>query len=114
MSYQRDFGKRINIVIIGIGSHGYRNILPMMNYLPVKIKAVCNRNAAVGRVTAEQYSCTHYQKTKDMYEKEDLDAVFINVSPKLHPQLVIEALDSGKHVWIEKPVATRAYEVAEM
>jgi predicted dehydrogenase len=49
-----------------------------------------------------------------MYEKEEIDAVFICVSPKLHPQLVIEALTAGKHVWVEKPIATRADEVEEM
>ncbi len=114
MSYQREFTKKINIGIIGIGSHSYRNILPTMNYLPVKIKAVCNRNVDIGRATAEQYGCSHYQTPKEMYKKEDIDGVFISVSPKLHPQLVIEALDNGKHVWVEKPVATCACEVEEM
>ena len=114
MSYQREFAKKINVGIIGIGSHSYRNILPAMNYLPVKIKAVCNRSVDIGRVTAEQYGCNHYQTPKEMYEKEDIDAVFICVSPKLHPQLVMEALDNGKHVWVEKPVATRVSEVEKM
>ena len=114
MSYQRDFAERINVGIIGIGSHGYRNILPLMNYLPVKVKAVCNRTTDVGRVTAAQYGCTHYQTPREMYDREDIDAVFINVSPQLHPSLVIEGLDRGKHVWVEKPVATRAHEVEEM
>jgi predicted dehydrogenase len=114
VSYQREFEKRINVGIIGIGSHGYRNILPLMNYLPVKVKAVCNRTASVGRITAEQYACAYYQTPREMYDNEDIDAVFINVSPKMHPEMVIEALDSGKHVWVEKPVSTRAFEVEEM
>lgn len=114
MSYQREFAKRINVGIIGIGSHSYRNILPAMNYLPVKVKAVCNRTADTGRITAEQYGCSHYQSPKEMYEKEDIEAVFICVNPKLHPQLVIEALDNGKHVWVEKPISTRADEVEEI
>ena len=114
MSYQRDFVKRLNVGIIGIGSHGYRNILPLMNYLPVKVKAICNRTVEIGKITADQYACAHYQTPQEMYDREDIDAVFINVSPKLHPQMVMEALDRGKHVWLEKPVATRASEVQEM
>ena len=114
MTYQREFDTRINVGVIGIGSHGYRNILPLMNYLPVTVKAVCNRTAAVGRITAAQYGCAHYQSPQEMYDREDIDAVFINVSPKLHPAMVIEALDRGKHVWVEKPVATRASQVEEM
>ena len=89
MSYQREFGKRLNVGVIGIGSHCYRNILPALNYLPVRLKAVCNRDAAVGQETAAQYGCAHYQTPAEMYEREDIDAVFISVSAKLHPQFVI-------------------------
>lgn len=114
MSYQREYKERINVGIVGVGSHCYRNVLPTMNFLPVRIKAVCDINADLAKVTAEQYGCHYYQNAKDMYEKEDIQAVFICVGPQFHPGLVIEALDAGKHVWVEKPIATRAYEVEEM
>ncbi len=114
MSYQREFKRRINVGIIGIGSHGYRNILPVMNYLPVRIKAVCDPDGELGKVTAAQYGCSYYQNAQAMYDNEEIEAVFICVGPRLHPRLVSEALNAGKHVWVEKPVATRAHEVAEM
>ena len=114
MSYQREFAKKINVGVIGIGSHSYRNILPAMNYLPVNLKAVCNRSLDVGQATAAQYACAHYQTPAQMYEKDDIDAVFISVGAQMHPQLVSEALDSGKHVWVEKPLALRVHEVEEI
>jgi len=114
MSYQREFEKKINVGIIGIGSHSYRNLLPAMNYLPVNIKAVCNRNPDIGQVTARQYGCAHYQSPAEMYANEEIEAVFICVSPQLHPQFILEALDHNIHVWVEKPLALRAYEVEEM
>ena len=114
MSYQREFPRRLNVALIGTGSHSYRNILPAMNFLPVRLKAVCNRNVDVGQATAGQYGCRHYQTPAEMYDREDIDAVFISVSAQLHPQLIIEALDRGKHVWVEKPVAMRAHDVEEI
>ncbi len=114
MSYQREFSKKINVGIIGIGSHSYRNILPAMNYLPVNLKAVCNRSRDIGLVTAKQYGCNHYQSPADMYANEEIDAVFISVSPQRHPQFIIEALDNGVHVWVEKPVAMRAHQIEEI
>jgi predicted dehydrogenase len=115
LNYQREFVKRINVAMVGIGSHSYRNLLPTLNYLPVRLKAVCNKsNVDEGRATAAQYGCAYYQSTTEMYDKEDIDAVFICVSPYMHPKLAIEAFDAGLHVWIEKPVAARAYEVEEM
>lgn len=114
MSYQREFSKRINVGIIGAGSHCYRNIIPVMNFLPVRVKAVCDLNEELAKATARQYGCAYYRSTADMYANEKIDAVFICVGPKFHPRLTMEALDAGKHVWVEKPIATRASEVAEM
>lgn len=115
MSYQREFTKKINIGLVGIGSHSYRNLLPAFNYLPVNLKAICNRSdEELAKITAKQYGCEYYQSTKEMYEKENLDAVFICVSPQMHPKLAIEAFEAGLHVWLEKPVAIRSYEVEQM
>jgi predicted dehydrogenase len=115
MTYQRDFERKLNVAIVGVGSHCYRNILPAMNYLPVTIKALCDRDEALVKATALQYgNCSYYRDTKDMYEKEQLDAVFLAVSPQAHPKLAIEAFEAGVHVWMEKPVAMRASEVEQM
>ncbi len=114
MTYQREFPTRINVGVLGIGSHCYRNILPAMNYLPVSVRALCDRNVDLGRATAAQYGCRHYMSAAEMYDQDDIDAVFISVSAQQHPRLIIEALDRGKHVWVEKPVAMRAHEVEEV
>jgi len=84
LSYQRDFAERINVGIIGIGSHGYRNILPLMNYLPVKVKAVCNRTADVGRATAAQYGCAHGGSVLFVKWSEKLDK---NMAPSYPKQV---------------------------
>jgi predicted dehydrogenase len=116
MSYQRDYKQRLRVGMVGIGSHTYRNLLPTMNFLPVRLEAICfNTNHERARVTAEQYGVKAvYQDTKEMYEREDLDAVFLCVSPQAHPALTCEALDAGLHVWMEKPPAMRAIEVQRM
>ncbi len=114
MSYQREFNRKIKVGIIGLGSHCYRNILPLMNYLPVDIVAVCDINFTIANLTAKQYGCHSYCDTKEMYINEVLDAVFISVGPSLHPRLVCEALDAKVDVWVEKPIAVRASEVLMM
>ena len=49
-----------------------------------------------------------------MYEKENLDCVFICVSPEAHPSLVIQALQTGLHVWVEKPAAMNSEQILQM
>jgi predicted dehydrogenase len=114
MTYQREFVRKLSVAIVGVGNHSYRNILPAMHFLPVKVKAVCDLNESLAAITAEQFGCKAYTNTAAMYEKEQLDAVFLCVSPKLHPRLAIEAFEAGLHVWMEKPVSLRASEVEAM
>lgn len=115
MSYQREFEKKLNIGIVGVGSHAYRNILPVMTFLPISLKAICDINLERSKATATQYGAeAFYTNSSDMYKNEELDAVFICVSPQLHPRLTCEAFDAGLHVWLEKPPAMRASEVEEM
>lgn len=86
-----------------------------MHYLPVSIQAVCDVNADLAQLTAAQFGgCRAYSNTQEMYEKEQLDAVFLCVSASLHPQLACEAFAAGVNVWLEKPVSMRAYEVEDM
>lgn len=115
MSYQREFENKLNVAVVGVGSHGYRNILPTLTFLPVQLKAFCDVNVDRAAVTAQQYGVQRwYKKTADMLRNEELDAIILCVPPRLHPELTCEALDAGVHVWLEKPPGMFASEVEEM
>ena len=114
MSYQREFPDRLQVALVGAGSHAYRNLLPALNYLPVHLVAVCDINAELAQATAAQYGARAYTSTRELYAAEPLDAVFLCVSPFHHPELACEAFDAGLHVWMEKPPAVRAEEVEMM
>ncbi|MEE2752678.1 MAG: Gfo/Idh/MocA family oxidoreductase [Candidatus Latescibacterota bacterium] len=115
MSYQREFDKRLNVGVVGLGSHAYRNILPAMHYLPVRLKAFCDINLDLARQTGEEYGVEAcFKNAGEMYQSEELDAVFVVVSPEMHPELVCEALEVGLHVWMEKPPAVLASEVEQL
>jgi predicted dehydrogenase len=115
MSYQREFERRLRVGVVGIGSHSYRNILPAFHYLPVEVVALCDLNESILERTAREYGVpATFTDTARMYAEVELDAVFMCVGPQKHPELVIEALDAGLHVWMEKPPAMRASEVETM
>lgn len=114
MTYQRQFSVRLDVALVGAGSHAYRNLLPAMNFLPVRVVAICDRDRSLATRTAEQYGARAYTETADLYRNESLDAVFLCVSPELHPQLACEAFEAGLHVFMEKPPATRVAGVQAM
>lgn len=115
MSYQRDFERKLNVAVVGVGAHGYRNVLPTMTFLPVKLQAFCDVNIDRAKITAKQYGVKNcYENMADMIRNEELDAVFLCVPPRLHPELTCEALDAGLHVWLEKPPGMFKSEVEKM
>jgi predicted dehydrogenase len=115
MSYQRDFPTRLRLGVIGAGGHCYRNLLPLLTYLPVEVRAICDADPARARATATQYGAGGaYADHAEMLARERLDAVLIAVSPRLHPQLTCDALRAGAHVWVEKPPALRVAGVERM
>lgn len=117
MSYQRDFPRHLRVGVVGVGSHAYRNVLPALHYLPVRLQALCDANIDLARRTAPEYGVSEsscYATLTEMIAGEKLDAVLLCVGERFHPRLACEAFDAGLHVWMEKPVAVVAAEVEEM
>ena len=113
MAYQREFENKLKVGMVGVGSHAYRNIMPTLTFLPVTLSAICDIDPERVRTTASQYGVTAcYDNAEQMYGNEDLDAVFLCVSPQM--RLACHAFDAGLHLWTEKPPAMRASEVEEM
>lgn len=46
-----------------------------------------------------------YYNTDDLFNDPDIDAVAVNTPPRYHEDIVLKALESGKHVICEKPLA---------
>ncbi len=115
MSYQREFARRLRVGIVGVGDHAYRNILPALHYLPVELVAMCDLNASLLESTAREYGVPRaYTDSRQMYAEANLDAMLICVGPRVHADLTIEALQAGLHVWVEKPPAMRARDIARI
>jgi len=115
MPNQREYERKLRIGMVGVGSHTYRNLLPSLNFLPVTLVAICDRNRSLAEVTAAQYGVGGvYETPAAMYAAEKLDAVLIAVGEQQHPELVCEAFEAGLHVWVEKPVAMSVAEVDDM
>ena len=47
-----------------------------------------------------------HERTEDLLSRKDVDAVIVSGPTHLHAQLVIAACEAGKHVYLEKPIAS--------
>jgi len=63
----------------------------------------------------EQYPVRNkYKNYKSLLRKKEIDAVIICLPYHLHKQVAIDALKSGKHVLVEKPMALNYVQAREM
>jgi predicted dehydrogenase len=120
VTYNYEYPKQLRTGFIGCGGHAYRNIYPTFQYAPVKLVAVCDLDPVRAATCAKVFGAErHYSDHLEMLKREDLDVVFIvtnvdeNGRPR-YPNLAIDCLRAGAHVWIEKPPASSSGEIREM
>jgi predicted dehydrogenase len=97
----------INCAVIGLGFWGRERILPTLDRIPgAQVSAICDnfppflRRAARNFPDAEQTE--DYRK---ILENDDIQAVIVATPTHQHKEIVIEALQAGKHVYCEAPLA---------
>ncbi|RLE79207.1 MAG: hypothetical protein DRJ52_08900 [Thermoprotei archaeon] len=72
-----------------------------------EVVAVCDIIEERAREAAEEYKVPRvYTDFSKVIEDKEVDAVIIGTPPHLHKEQSIEALKAGKHVFLEKPMAT--------
>lgn len=99
---------KVKIGIVGCGVVTTAYYLPyMMTMENVEITAVCDlrqvRTEACMRVFGAKEQYLDYY---EMLEKSDIDAVFILTAPGTHVPFAQAAIEAGKHLLIQKPMAT--------
>lgn len=106
---------KIKAAIIGCGSIAkFRHIPEYAANENVEIVAVCDIVAERAEAMAAQYGGKAYTDYKEVMQLEEVDVVSVCLPNNLHAPVSIAALNAGKHVLCEKPMATSAEEAEAM
>ncbi|MFS0781882.1 Gfo/Idh/MocA family protein [Bacillus sp. 1P06AnD] len=107
--------KKLNVGIIGCGSIAKHRHLPEYNANPaVHIAAVCDINEERAMEMATKYQATPFKDYQSLISNSDIEAVSVCTPNYLHAPIAIAALQSGKHVLCEKPIATSEEDALRM
>lgn len=92
--------------IIGCGLISKNHLKAMKNVEGAECVAVCDIDREKAIRAQEEYGIPYvYENYKEMLQNEEIDVVHVCTPHHLHAQMAIDALQAGKHVLCEKPMA---------
>lgn len=106
---------KLKVAVIGCGSIArHRHLIEYAANPDVEITAVCDIVKDRAEEMALAYEAKVYTEYEQLLKTEDVDAVSVCLPNYLHAPASIAALNAGKHVLCEKPMATSSEEAEDM
>ena len=99
---------KYNVAMIGTGYMARKHCDALASLQEVCLHTICSteRSQHVAREFRERYGfCRNTTDTRSILADTVVDIVFICTPDSTHPRYVMAALEAGKHVFCEKPLA---------
>ncbi len=106
----------IKIGVIGCGAISERKHLPLFAECSQgEVVAVADVREEKAKDIAAKFGVKdYYSRWEEMMKRDDIEAVSIATPNFLHREMAVAAAEAGKHVLVEKPIATSLEEAEEM
>lgn len=106
---------QVRIGVIGLGIMGEQYVKIYSAHPLARVIAVSSRRQERVDEIRTRYAIPHgYTDYKEMLQRKDLDAVVIATPDKHHFAPTRDALESGKHAFVEKPFTTSTAEADQL
>jgi predicted dehydrogenase len=106
---------KLRIGMVGCGAFGESHLTAMAGIPFVEVTAVTDLDAERSRKVAERYGVARVATDfRELCAMKDVDAVSVVTPESQHLEPVLAALENGKHVFVEKPIATRLADAEKM
>lgn len=104
----------LNSAIIGCGAIHSCHVNALRQIPNVALRALVNTDSVKGLKLGMAYQCRFYQDYREMLLDDTLDVVHICTPHFEHKNMILAALNAGKHVFCEKPVVMNSSELADI
>ncbi len=114
--------KTWRVGLIGSGWYGKSDLFRLMQVAPIDVVSICDVDARMLEGAAELISQRQqsgktprtYRDYREMLAEKDLDIVVIGTPDHWHALTTIAALESGAHVYVQKPTSVDVRESEAM
>jgi predicted dehydrogenase/putative flippase GtrA len=105
--------QKLRFAVVGCGRMGMRRIKAISNHPQTELLCLADNDEERAKELAQDSGVKHVTIEEAISERE-VDCVVVSVPNKFHPSVAISALNQGKHVWCEKPLARNPREAMEI
>ena len=107
--------EEIGIAVLGTGFARRTQIPAMKSFSDVRFSSVASGSIENAESCAKEFGFAHFTDNwKESVDRDDVDLVLITTPPVYHLEMALFALEHGKHVLCEKPMAMNASETEIM
>ena len=105
----------VRVGIIGTG-FARRVQIPGLKFVPdVRVTAIASGRRANADAVAKEFAIPHvFDDGADLARSAEVDVVLVSSTPDTHERYTAAALEAGKHLLCEKPIALNAQEAERM
>ena len=103
---------RVGVIGLGVGSHQARTLY---HHSECELISICDFDKnKLSNIGSEFSDVKQTQNDKDILFNPDIDMVCIASYDEFHYQQVIDCLNNGKHVYVEKPICLKKKELLQI
>jgi predicted dehydrogenase len=106
--------KNLRVGIIGTGLQGRRRAESLRRFNDTHLIAVSSNLRIQAKQLAEDMKCELIDRWEDMVIRKDIDIIIVCTPPDCHLSMSNAALENGKHVLCEKPLARNPEEAEQI
>ena len=105
----------VNIGVIGAGNFSKIVMFPILKESKANLVGISSAKGLSGSISAKKfgfnYSTTDY---KELLKDDKINTIFITTRHNKHAKLIIESLEAGKNVFVEKPLTINMQQLANV
>ncbi len=100
-------GPAVRCGIIGVGAWGRELVAELSRVSGAEVRVVCDHYpGALGRIRRDHPEIAAVEDYREVLDDPEVDAVFVATPSHRHREIAVAALEAGKHVYCEAPLAT--------
>lgn len=106
--------KKLGVAVIGTGFWGKNHARIYSDLTSTELKAVCDVDLMRAKAVGKQFGVKAYKNSSKMLKNEGVEAVSVCTWSTRLATEARKALEAGKHVLVEKPMANRTKQAEEL